>query len=193
MSAKVPRPIPGQSPPDPTRDYGPIDSAEISVVSPDSSADSDSDSDSDSEFGEVELQALRRIADECDAPPSIVDELAMAAFETRNLDLQLACLIADSENGSELVRSVATGPRMVSFEVGEVSVELQLGHTENGIAINGLVIGTAGVVVIQTPTESFEAAIDDAGWFSHEGVVTGALRLRLSGRNGGIVTEWITT
>lgn len=179
MSAQVPRPIPEQSPYDPIRDFGPADPVEI---------------ESDAEFGEVELQALRRIADEFDAPPSIVDELAMAAFETRNLDLQLASLIADSENGSELVRSVATGPRMMSFEVNEISVELQLSHTAEGIAINGLVIGAEGVVIIETPTETFEAAIDEAGWFTHEGVVAGALRLRLSGTgSGGVVTEWVTT
>lgn len=183
MNAQTPRSIPEQPAREPIRD----DAVEAHLEVGSDTAVSSQDNDFD-------LQALARIAQEYDAPPSIVDELAMAAFETRHLDLQFAALIADSEIGSELVRSVDAGPRMISFECGDISVELQLTHTGEKISVNGLVIGATGSVVIQTSTGSLEAAIDEAGWFARDGVVTGALRLRLIHPNGsGVVTEWITT
>lgn len=183
MNAQTPRSTPEQPAHEPIRDCADDADAEAGSGAGVSAQDND-----------LDMQALSRIAQEYDAPPSIVDELAMAAFETRHLDLQFAALVADSEAGSELVRSVDAGPRMVSFECGDISVELQLTHVGEKISINGLVIGASGSVVIQTSSGSLEAAIDEAGWFARDGVVTGALRLRLTHSNGsGVVTEWITT
>lgn len=150
--------------------------------------------DESAELEEI-MDRLRAIADVVDAPPPIVTELAKAAFETRNLDDELALLTADSDvDVLELVRSVVAEPRMVSFETATVSVELQLDHLEGSVTVRGLVVGAVGQIVLDTGNQRIGATIDERGWFVVDGVPTGALRLRLVGVDGvNVTTEWITT
>ena len=124
-----------------------------------------------------------------------MDELARAAFETRDLDAELASLTADSEfDAVELVRSVAVEPRMVSFETDELTVELQLDRRGAAVAVRGLVIGAVTRVELETGSARTEAGLDEQGWFFVESVPAGALRLRLTTPGGGhVTTEWITT
>ncbi len=148
---------------------------------------------------EAELDAimdqLRSIGDTVDPPPPIAYELARAAFETRNLDDELAILTADSDvDELELVRSVQVEPRMVSFETATVSVELQLDHDDDLITVRGLVIGAVGQVLLETGHQRITAKLDERGWFVVTNLRGGALRLRLLGVDGGnVTTEWITT
>lgn len=148
----------------------------------------------DPELLEIENR-LRQIADVLDEPPSIVAELARAAFETRDLDAELAVLTADSAfDDLELVRSVQAEPRMVSFETDSITVELQIDQVGEQLTVRGLVVGAVGEVVLDSGDQRTSAQLDDRGWFLVEGVPAGALRLRLHGVDGGnVTTEWITT
>lgn len=141
------------------------------------------------------MDRLRMISDQLDPPPSIVTELARAAFETRNLDAELAVLTADSEfDVLELVRSVATEPRMVSFETDAVTVELQLDRQDSELTVRGLVVGGIGEIILDTGDRRTPAQLDDRGWFLVEGLPAGALRLHIQGADGAnITTSWITT
>jgi hypothetical protein len=148
---------------------------------------------------EPELEAimdrLREIGLTLDAPPPLVAELARAAFETRDLDAELAVLTADSEfDVLELVRSVQAEPRMVSFETESITVELQLDRQDSSLVVRGLVVGAVGEIVLDTGDQRITAQLDERGWFLADDVPAGALRLRIRGADGSnVTTEWITT
>ena len=121
--------------------------------------------------------------------------LAQAAFETRDLDAELAVLTADSDvDVLELVRSVQAPPRMVSFETESVTIELQLDRSDHGFTVRGLVVGAVGDIALDTGDRRRTVRLDDRGWFVAENVSSGALRLRVDGADGShVTTEWITT
>lgn len=149
----------------------------------------------DAELDEL-MASLRTIADTVDAPPPIVSELAYAAFETRDLDAELAVLTADSAvDELELVRSVATEPRLVSFETPELTVEVQIEQDGDVRTVRGLVLGAGdarGTIEVQSGDFRRTAAVDERGWFVLERVPPGPLRLRLMTEGGPVVTtEWI--
>lgn len=143
-----------------------------------------------------------RVLAETDAPPPLVAVLARAAFETRDLDAELAVLTADSAvDELALVRGAdtATMPRMLSFETDAVGIELQIEHSGDTVAVRGLVTGIdetrPGIRLdLDTANGSIELAVDPHGWFSATDVSPGALRLRLHGAVGGpVTTPWIST
>ena len=63
--------------------------------------------DDDAAFDDL-LDQLRAIGESIDPTPSLVTDLAYAAFETRDLDAELAALTADSAvDTAQLVRGAA--------------------------------------------------------------------------------------
>ncbi len=149
---------------------------------------------SDAELDDL-LVRLRTVADYLDAPPPIVDELARAVFETRDLDAELAVLIADSEFDTlELVRGPTAEARLIAFETDSVTVDLQLERHDGGtLTLRGLLVGAVGEVVVDTGRTQTTHPLDDRGWFVAEGVTATALRLRLRNADGGgVTTAWIT-
>ncbi len=155
--------------------------------------------DIDVEDSELDLlmERLRTIGAAVDPVPSIVAELASAALETRDLDAELASLTADSATDSTaLVRGTAVAtPRMMSFEAGSVTVELQVDRRDDSVAtavLRGFVLG-AERVAIEFRTGVRPVPIDDSGWFLIDDVPAGAVRLRIERSGGGLVTtEWMT-
>lgn len=134
------------------------------------------------------LDRLRQIASKVDAVPSHVELTAQAALSTRRLDEELAELVHDSLHAPELVRDEGD-VRMLSFEAGDVSVELQL----DGETIRGLVTGASGEVTIECRQgSSTTATVDDNGWFTTPRPNRTA-RIRLRADDGTvIVTSWFT-
>lgn len=159
---------------------------------PDPTGGSDADRLEELELDAI-LDRLRSIADEVDGVPPIVYALARAAFETRNLDAELAVLTADSQfDQLELVRSVAIEPRMVAFETDSVTVELQLDRHETMATVRGLVMGAVSEIVLDTGETRQPAVLDDRGWFLAE-VPVGPLRLRIRAADGtNVTTAWIS-
>jgi hypothetical protein len=125
------------------------------------------------------MERLRRIADEVDAPPELVEESARAAFLTRRLDAELAELVSDSDLTTSGVRGA--GPRALAFELRDLTLELQLDEGPDGLAMRGLVIGMTGPVHVEvdTPGSSSSAETDESGWFSVADVPRGPVRVRL--------------
>src|SRR4051794_27912082 len=80
------------------------------------------------------LYAFRRIAAAVDAPPGDLLPAARAAFLARDLDADIARLIADSraESGERVYEPVraepdaAPGRWLLSFEGGGITVELEV-------------------------------------------------------------------
>lgn len=141
------------------------------------------------------MDQLRRIAGEVDAPPSIVDDLARAAFLTRRLDEQLADLVRDSGLAPSGVRGAE--PRLLTFALGEITLELQVTEAAGLLAVAGLLTGTAdtpGGLVVQVETPAATAAVDadEQGWFRVDGLAAGPVRVRIRASDGSAVsTGWI--
>ncbi|GAA3733633.1 hypothetical protein GCM10022225_14790 [Plantactinospora mayteni] len=136
---------------------------------------------------------LRAIAVRVDPPPEVVAELARAALSTRRIDAVLAELVQDSTTEMPaLARGADEQLRLLSFEHGTVSIELQVHSTGDTVSIRGLVGGATGDVTVETPGGSRSTPIDDEGWFTVDGLAAGLLRLRVPAGDTTVTTSWIT-
>jgi hypothetical protein len=139
------------------------------------------------------LARLGRMLDRLDpVPPQVVIE-AQALFGLRRLDEELAELVRDTaEDGSGVLVVRGEGDvRLISFETGPVTVELQV--TERGPA-RDLVAQITGTTVVGAEVETAAGRravpIEDS-LFTVDGVPSGLLRLRLRTSAGrDLVTSW---
>jgi hypothetical protein len=148
-----------------------------------------------------ELMAqLSRLAGELDAVPEHVAAAARAAISTRDLDSELAELVADSsatepELEFELVRhGAADQDRLLSFDSGELQVELEVIQDGDDLTLIGQVIGTAPVDCLLEYGDSRRVALptDELGRFLVEGLSGGPVRVRCRSATGASVsTAWV--
>lgn len=143
------------------------------------------------------LARLGPILDRLDPlPPQVVVE-ARALFGLRRLDEELAELVRDTAESSGSGVLVVRGEgdvRLISFETGPVTVELQV--TERGPA-RDLVAQVTGTTVVEAEVETAAGRrtvpIADS-LFTADGVPSGLLRLRLRTATGrDLVTSWVRT
>jgi hypothetical protein len=142
------------------------------------------------------MDSLRRIANDVDAAPELVTESARAAFSTRRLDDELAELLHDSDLApSPGVRLAQPGPRLLSFEVGDVSLEISIGEVDGRLTMRGVAVGTIGDAEIETTTGgSSTTPIDGRGWFRMNDLPAEPLRVRVHAADGkSVTTGWIRT
>jgi hypothetical protein len=146
------------------------------------------------ESDEALLVRLGAVLDELDpTPPEVVTE-ARALFGLRRLDEELAELVRDSaeDRGGLLAVRGEGDVRLISFETGPVTVELQV--TERG-AVRDLVAQVTGTALvgaeIETSAGRRDVPIEDS-LFTVEDVPAGLLRLRLHTAAGRqLVTSWV--
>ncbi|GAA0938558.1 hypothetical protein GCM10009554_27670 [Kribbella koreensis] len=148
-----------------------------------------------------ELMAqLSRLAGELDAVPEHVMAAARAAILTRDLDSELAELVADSsateaELEFELVRGGAVDvDRLLSFDSGELQVELEVVRDGDELTLIGQVIGTAPVDCSLEYGDSRRVALptDELGRFLVDGLSGGPLRVRCRSATGAsVATAWV--
>ena len=143
---------------------------------------------------DVLLAQLRAVLDAVDPMPAQVTVEASALFGLRRLDEQLAELVRDSaeDRGGLLAVRGEGDVRLISFETGPVTVELQV--TERG-PVRDLVAQVTGAVVagaeVETAAGRRPVPIEDS-LFTVEGVPAGLLRLRLRTAAGrDLVTSWV--
>jgi hypothetical protein len=149
-----------------------------------------------SSIGDEELfERLRTVVDEVDPMPERLLASARAAFGLRRLDAELAELVRDSaeeaRGGLIAVRGEGDA-RLISFETGQIVVELQV--TERGIVrdlvaqISGVDIGSAEV---ETPSFRFPVELEDSV-ISVDGVPAGHVRIHVHTAQGrDLVTSWV--
>jgi hypothetical protein len=141
------------------------------------------------------MDHLRAVAAEADPPPELTVLAARAAFATRRLDEELAELVLDSADGFTSVRSGDTEVRVLSFEIGDVTVEVQVQDTDHGHELRGLVDGARpGTVTIESgaSTDTLSVPVDEEGWFGAAPIRPGPMRLRLTTPGGPtVVTTWV--
>lgn len=140
-----------------------------------------------------ELMAhLGGIAQVLDPVPPHVSELARAAFTLRRLDDELAELIDDSDLALSGVRSAVSDVRLLTFQAGEVVVEVQL----SGDLLLGQVAAAetpVGTVRLETAALSpRQASLDEQGAFRFEGVPSGTLRLVVLAGDRTLTTRWFS-
>jgi len=139
---------------------------------------------------------LARLAQRVDPPPDIVLESAQAAFLMRRIDAELAELVLDSsvDAGPVLVRGAgAETVRMLSFETGTVSIEVQVTHADGVRSLLGLVSGARGPVDVETAGGRSSAVLDDLGRFSVTDVPAGTVRLHVTADDGtAVTTSWVS-
>ncbi|WP_328322502.1 hypothetical protein OHA70_27305 [Kribbella sp. NBC_00382] len=154
-------------------------------------------------FDDDELMAqLSRLAGELDAVPEHVTAAARAALSTRDLDSELAELVADSaatepELEFELVRQGAVDAdedRLLSFDSGDLQVELEVVRDGDDLTLIGQVIGTAPVDCLLEYGDSHRVALptDELGRFMVDGLSGGPIRVRCRSATGASVsTAWV--
>lgn len=139
---------------------------------------------------------LRALATEADPPPELVVESAKAAFALRDLDAELAELVADSavDDPAVLTRAVVSDVRMLSFECGDVVVELDVeaDPLSRRVRLSGLAVGAIGSVTIIRSDGRSSVELADGGRFVVDEVPPGPLRLELTTADGRrVTTSWI--
>lgn len=138
-----------------------------------------------------ELMArLRGIAADVDGVPDLVGANARAAFATRRLDDELAELLRDSDLAAPGVRGA--GPRLLTFETADLTLELQLDETAGRVTLSGLAVGSVQHVEVETAATSHTARPDDGGWFRVDDLPAAPFRVRATTAAGPAVsTGWI--
>jgi hypothetical protein len=145
---------------------------------------------------EVLLDRLRAICEEVDPVPELVVESARAAFSLRRLDAELAELVLDSADepvGAVAVRAAGLADiRMLTFEAGPLTVELQVTERDGGRHLVAQVTGVElAAAVLETSTARRALETDD-GVLITEHVPAGWVRFRLTTvTNLAYVTSWI--
>jgi hypothetical protein len=143
---------------------------------------------------EALLAQLRAVLDEVDPAPAELAGAASALFGLRRLDEELAELVRDSaeDRGGLLAVRGEGDVRLISFETGPVTVELQV--TERGAA-RDLVAQVSGCGVVraevETATGRRSVTVSDS-LFTLDGVPAGLLRLRLhTDADRDLLTSWV--
>jgi hypothetical protein len=146
------------------------------------------------------LDELRSIAARVDPTPEFVLSAAKAAYTWRTIDDELAELAeltfdsAVEEQGAGAVRG-GDGPRALTFETPEVTIELEVTTSGEARSIVGQVVPPeAGRVEIRHAGGVAEAEVDDLGRFSVKRVERGPVSIRLhrtSAPDSPVVTDWL--
>jgi hypothetical protein len=139
---------------------------------------------------------LRDVTAEADPVPEHVVADAKALFILRDLDAELAELVADSwvDEPAVLTRALVADVRMLSFVCDEVTVELDVDTdpVSGRIALHGVAVGATGEVVVVLTGHRLAVPLED-GHFDLELPSGGPLRLELTRSDGGrVTTAWIT-
>ncbi len=149
------------------------------------------------------LVALRGLFRRSDSPPGWVVEAAKASFGLRTIDAELAALTWDSllDEPAVLVRGehAATAPRSLTFEAGELAIEIEVSAPAPARRIIGQVVPPqrARIEVRLAPNEAGAREVrvletDDLGRFTLDGVGAGPLSLAVHREGLPVVTtEWV--
>lgn len=151
---------------------------------------------------EALMSELRHAIGQVDPIPQAVQIAARAAIEWRTLDAELAALVHDSavDEASLAVRGLAAGPRAVTFEVPELTIELEaeaVDETGSLCIVGQLVPPQEAEVIVRHGGELTVVRADGRGRFAARGVARGPLSLRCRldaapGTSRLVETGWLT-
>ena len=129
---------------------------------------------------------LRRV----DPMPETVREAASASLSWRDPDSQLAMLISDSE-AEQLTTVRGAAPRLLTFEVGARSVDLEVtSEARQARLVGQLMPNGAATVTIQHGNGTSEVEADALGRFVVSDVASGLVRICWDRGESRVCTEW---
>lgn len=135
---------------------------------------------------------LRQVIARTDAVPPPLLQAAVDAYGWRTVDAELAGLVFDSlaASGSS-VRGPQSG-RLLSFEAGGLTIDLEISGTGPARALIGQIVPPQQAAIEVRQRDGVTALeTDDLGRFRAESLGAGpfSLRFRASGRQ--VTTEWV--
>jgi hypothetical protein len=141
------------------------------------------------------LGELRGLLQRSDQVPEHVVEAAKASYSWRTIDAELAELTHDSLVDAQAVTVRGqTGPRALTFEASDVSIEVEVAASGSGRRLLGQVLPPqrARIDVRQHDSEIRTVDSDDLGRFAIDNLGQRPLSLRchLSGRRP-VLTDWV--
>jgi hypothetical protein len=142
------------------------------------------------------LSELRELGKVADPVPAEVAFAATGSFALRRVDADLAELTFDSLLDGASVAAVRSEDttRLVTFEAGDVSVEVEIVEAGDRRRMVGQVVPPqAAHVEVRTASGSSAVDTDDLGRFAVEGLPPGpaSLRCRLPASTRVIETGWV--
>lgn len=144
------------------------------------------------------LQELAQAIAVADHAPADVVAAAKASLTWRTIDAELAALTYDSlldDDQLATVRGgVTAGPRALTFELGEVVVDVEVADSGASRQLLGQVVADGVVAVVLErvgDNGGLDLAVDDLGRFRATGVVAGPIRLRCRLADHEVVTDWV--
>ncbi|QKW30435.1 hypothetical protein HUT11_33195 [Streptomyces seoulensis] len=142
------------------------------------------------EFDDAVLEEeLRRAAAVLDPVPAHLRQLAVQAYALHDLDARVAELTFDSLLDALPVRGALDVPRMLTFQAGELTVDVEV--TGDGLLGQVLPPQPAAVEVLHGPRPGARLVADDLGRFAGDAPPTGPFALRLRTGAEVVVTEWL--
>jgi hypothetical protein len=148
------------------------------------------------------VERLRTVYDEIDPAPAHVIEAALGSFAWRDIDADIARLVADTADARSAALSGVRGAdgdvqhaRLVTFDAVGVTVEVEVAQTGDRRRLMGqLVPPAAAAVQILTPGGDRTVRADDLGRFVADDVPAGpvGLAITIPGAPKVIASAWIT-
>ena len=138
------------------------------------------------------LSALGRALDAADPVPESVLEGARAAFTWRNIDIELAQIVFDSNSDLAGVRSEDIN-RQVTFEAPGVEIEVMVVDNGNRRLVGQLVPPAERTVELVGSDSVRSVETDRLGRFDFDDIAPGPVRIVVRGADGQrlVQTEWV--
>ncbi|MFC5674134.1 hypothetical protein [Streptomyces incanus] len=145
--------------------------------------------------GEVDAdlleEELRQAAAVLDPLPPALLQIAVDAYALHDLDTKVAELSFDSLVDAIPVRGAEDPPRMLTFSVGEVTVDVEV--TAHGLMGQLMPPQPARIEVLGGPQPGSSLTADDMGRFTGAAPPSGPFALRLRTAGDVVETEWLRT
>lgn len=152
---------------------------------------SDNEGLTEAQVDELETR-LRAEARSRDPVPGHVVEQARQALDLRDLDTELAALVADSDDNQQLAVRGLQDARLLTFQAPGVVVELQVTGSGSERALQGQIDATGGCELTLDMAEGTVAVTPDRhGRFRLDRVPAGRLRLQLRCADRSVSTGWV--
>lgn len=130
---------------------------------------------------------LARLFAEADPVPEAVLAAARAGLGWRNLDAEVASLVADSLWDAGAVRGDAA--RLLTFEAGELTIEVEVSDVGGRLRVLGQVVPPRAVEVrVEQPGGGVLVTADEWGRFAVPDLPTGPTRFVCG--DPAVGTEW---
>ncbi|MFB7601020.1 hypothetical protein [Streptomyces sp. NPDC056160] len=147
----------------------------------------------DGGFGEAEQdlleEELRQAAAVLDPVPDELRQLALEAYALHDLDARIAALTFDSLLDAIPVRGAADVPRMLTFQAGELTVDVEV--SAEGLLGQVMPPQPARIEVLHGPRPGARLTADGLGRFAAQAPPAGPFALRLHTDSDLVVTEWL--